>query len=125
MEPRLRKVEYYQTKAGKPPFKQWLDGLSDRIGRARIDARITRLQAGQFGKCKPVGDGVYELKDNFGPGYRIYYARDGQEIVLLLCGGDKNDQQTDIQAAKDYWADYQSRKQERTKGYDKKKHKLR
>ena len=99
--------------------------MRDRVGKARIDARITRLQTGQFGKCKPVGSGVYELKDNFGPGYRIYYAEDGQEIVLLLCGGDKGDQQTDIEAAKSYWVDYQLRKQEHMKGHGRKKGELR
>ena len=124
MEPKPRKVEYYQTKAGKAPFREWLDKLNDRVGKARIDARVTRLQAGQFGKCKSVGNGVYELKDKFGPGYRIYYAEDGQEVILLLCGGDKSDQQADIQVAKNYWTDHQLRKQERMKEHGKKEGKL-
>ena len=115
MRPRTREVEYYGTETGRRPFKEWLDGLKDRVGRARIDARITRLQAGLIGKCEPVGGGVFELKDKFGPGYRIYFAEDGRDIILLLCGGNKGSQQADIETARHYWTAYQNRKRNRSK----------
>lgn len=121
MQPRTREIEYYRTEAERAPFKEWLDGLKDRIGRAKVDARITRLQAGLLGKCEPVGDGVFELKDKFGPGYRIYFAEDRRDIILL-CGGDKGNQQADIRTAKEYWADYQQRKRRQTKSNEKKKY---
>ena len=121
MEPRLREVEFYQTEAGKLPFKEWLDGLKDRRGKARVDARITRLQAGLLGSCKPVGDGVFELKVEFGPGYRIYFVEEERGIVLLLWGGDKGNQQRDIQTAKNYWADYQARERKHNKIMKRKK----
>jgi putative addiction module killer protein len=94
------------------PFKEWLDGLKDRIAKARIDARITRLQTGHLGNCEPVGDGVFELKDRFGP---HLFAEDGRDIILLVCGGSKGDQQADIRKAKNYWAEQQSRKQKHSK----------
>jgi putative addiction module killer protein len=91
------------------------------VAKARIDARLTRLQAGLLGNCKAVGAGVFELKDDFGPGYRIYFAEDNQDLVLLLCGGDKSTQRTDIQIAKAYWADYQEKKQEQVNQHEKKR----
>ena len=121
MQPRPRNVEYYSTETGRLPFKEWLDGLKDRVTQARVDARITRIQAGLLGNCKPVGDGVFELKDDFGPGYRIYFAEHGKDIVLLLCAGDKSNQQADIGTAKNYWTDHQRRKKQ-AKSNEKKKH---
>jgi putative addiction module killer protein len=77
-----------------------------------------------LGSCKPVGDGVFELKDDFGPGYRIYFVEDGKDIILLLCAGDKSNQQTDIGTAKNYWTDHQRRKKQ-AKSNEKKKHLVR
>lgn len=74
-----------------------------------IQRRIDRLAAGNFGDHKPCGNGVWELRIDVGPGYRVYYAMDGQTVVLLLCGGDKRSQQSDIDAAVKYWNDYQRR----------------
>jgi putative addiction module killer protein len=78
------------------------------MGRKRILARVARMQQGNFGDCEPVGDGVRELRLFFGPGYRVYFAERGDEIVVLLCGGDKNSQKNDIQQAKTYWREYVS-----------------
>ncbi|MGH9632834.1 MAG: type II toxin-antitoxin system RelE/ParE family toxin [Bryobacteraceae bacterium] len=110
MEPQIREVEYYRTKDDKAPFKTWHLSLKDRKMQARVDARIARLRMGLLGKCEPVGDGVFELKDDYGPGYRFYFAEDRGRVVLLLCGGDKSSQKADIQAAKSYWEDHQQRR---------------
>ncbi len=81
-------------------FREWIDRLRDPQAIARIDARIGRLRAGNFGDVKSVGDGVSELRVHFGPGYRIYFTRSGDKIVILLCGGDKGSQSKDIRRAK-------------------------
>jgi putative addiction module killer protein len=81
-------------------FRSWLDDLRDRRAAARIAARIDRLKLGNPGDVKSVGGGVSELRIDYGPGYRLYFRRVGQEIVLLLCGGDKSTQDRDIERAK-------------------------
>ncbi len=80
-------------------FVQWLDELRDIRARARVQARIERLAAGNPGDVKPVGDGVSELRIDYGPGYRVYFTRRGNEVVILLDGGDKSTQDTDIKTA--------------------------
>ena len=81
-------------------FIQWLDRLRDRDGRARIQKRLNRIQeCGHLGVTRPVGEGVHELKLDFGPGYRVYYAVRGTEIIYLLAGGDKSTQRDDIRRA--------------------------
>jgi putative addiction module killer protein len=102
-------LRYYQTSAGEQPFIEWLQGLNDRQARARIAARLARIAVGNLGDVEPVGDGVMELRIDWGPGYRLYFARLGQVIVLLLCGGDKRTQQRDINRAKGYFEDYKAR----------------
>ena len=77
----------------------WFAGLRDERARARIDVRIKRLALGNAGDVKPVGEGVSELRIDYGPGYRVYFAQRGSEIVLLLCGGDKRRQDRDIREA--------------------------
>jgi putative addiction module killer protein len=104
---------YYQTAAGERPFVEWLAGLTDRQARARIEARLARVAAGNLGDVEPVGEGVMELRVDWGPGYRVYYSRIGQLIVLLLTGGDKRTQQEDIKRAKDYLRDYKARSKSR------------
>jgi putative addiction module killer protein len=89
-------VEVRQTTV----FSEWFAGLRDIRAKARIDARIKRLQFGLFGDVKPVGDGVSEFRVDYGPGYRVYFMRRGKEVILLLCGGDKRTQNRDIKAAK-------------------------
>lgn len=81
-------------------FADWLDGLSDQRGKARIVARLTSAEHGNFGDCAPVGEGVSEMRVHFGPGYRVYFVRHGATVYLLLCGGDKRSQRRDIEQAK-------------------------
>lgn len=81
-------------------FADWLTGMRDRQGRAKILARIDRLEDGNPGKTRSVGSGVVEMRIDFGPGYRIYYIQRGDELVLLLCGGDKSTQSAEIRLAK-------------------------
>ena len=103
-----RELVLYETADGRCPFVEWLDGLKDRRTRAIIDARLLRLEHGNLGDSRPVGDGVMELRVHAGPGYRVYFGQDGETIVVLLCGGDKGSQAQDIAAAKSYWNDYRS-----------------
>ena len=81
-------------------FASWLRDLRDRLGRAKILARIDRLDEGNPGKSRSVGAGVVEMKIDFGPGYRVYFIQRGEVVIVLLCGGDKSDQEKDIQRAK-------------------------
>ncbi|MEM9271970.1 MAG: type II toxin-antitoxin system RelE/ParE family toxin [Cyanobacteria bacterium P01_F01_bin.143] len=103
-----QEIVVYETQDGKLPFWEWLRGLKDRKGRAVIQARIERVRLGNFGNCRSVGSGVQELKIYFGPGYRVYFGRDGINIVILLCGGDKSDQKEDIVFAKELWKEYKN-----------------
>jgi putative addiction module killer protein len=89
-------IEVRQTKT----FMEWRAGLRDAVARKRIGARIDRLSFGNFGDAKPVGEGVSELRLDFGPGYRIYFVQRGDVLVILLCGGDKSAQARDIAKAK-------------------------
>lgn len=82
-----------------PGFVKWLGGLRDRSARAQIQIRITRLELGLMGDVKPVGEGVSELRVDFGPGYRLYFKQRGKELIFLLAGGDKRSQDSDIKSA--------------------------
>ena len=84
-------------------FKTWLAGLKDLRARSRIVARIVRAGQGNLGDCEPVGDGVSEMRIAYGPGYRVYFAREGEITYLLLCGGNKSSQARDILAARELW----------------------
>jgi putative addiction module killer protein len=81
-------------------FATWLSHLQDRQGRAKILSRIDRLEEGNPGKTRSVGDGIVEMKIDFGPGYRVYYIRRGEIVIVLLCGGDKSSQENDIRRAR-------------------------
>jgi putative addiction module killer protein len=81
-------------------FSVWVNGLRDSEARARIASRIDRLTLGNFGDSKSIGEGVSELRINYGPGYRLYFTKRGSVIVILLCGGDKSSQSRDIARAK-------------------------
>lgn len=100
-------VIVYRTAAGREPFTDWLNGLRDPATRRRILKRLLRLEHGHYGDFKPVG-GVNELRFFFGAGYRVYFAEDGDTVVVLLCGGDKDSQRRDIESAQAYWQEYQT-----------------
>lgn len=102
-------ITEYTDEAGESPFSGWMRQVNDAQALARIDARIGRLVEGLFGDCKPVGEGVWELKVNWGPGYRVYYARAGRRVILILCAGDKRGQRTDIKRAIRLWQDWKRR----------------
>ena len=99
-------IRHYLTESGKDPFQQWLDELTDQKGRVVVQRRIDRIVNGNFGDHKFCRDGVWELRIDFGPGYRVYYGREGKTIILLLCGGSKRTQSAEINQAVRYWRDY-------------------
>ncbi len=107
MDPIARKAQNYLTAAEKSPFREWVTSRHvDGEIRGRINARIRRIEEfANYGDCEPVGDGVFELRLDTGPGYRIYFGIDEGEVILLL-GGIKKTQETDIVKAKEYWSDY-------------------
>lgn len=83
--------------------------MADRQAKARVLTRLQRMATGNLGDCKPVQDGVWELRIDYGPGYRVYYGQAGDKLLLLLIGGDKRKQQADIAKAVDYWHDWKRR----------------
>ena len=93
------------TEPGRSPFAEWFDAL-DAVTAARVDRYIRRLEAGNFGSAKPLREGVFELRLDFGPGYRVYFGRDGQTVIVLLGGGSKRRQDADIAAAVERWKRY-------------------
>ena len=99
----------YQLEDTRTPITEWLSSLRDARARAQIEVRFRRVSAGNFGDCKSVGEGISELRIDIGSGYRVYYGKHGLELVLLLCGGNKGSQQSDIALAKTYWADWKRR----------------
>jgi putative addiction module killer protein len=109
VEGREREVLYYKTVAGRSPFRESRNRITDDDTRAAVDARIARLRGGNFGDSKPIGEGAAENRIHVGAGYRIYYGIDGEDVVLL-CAGDKSTQDRDIAMAKDHWKDYKKRK---------------
>jgi putative addiction module killer protein len=110
-----RSIEIYEQADGKRPYENWLNNLKDKMARARIRARIDKVATGNFGDCKSIDKGIFELRLNFGPGFRIYYAFKNETIVILLIGGDKSSQSKDIEKAKVYWNDFQERADEKSK----------
>jgi putative addiction module killer protein len=102
-------IRQYQTPEGKVPMAEWLSSVRDRVAVHRIVARLDRLSLGLRGDRKSVGAGVYELRIDHGPGYRLYFGQDSDVLVLLLCGGTKRTQNRDIETAHAYWKDYQAR----------------
>jgi len=105
-------IEYYKTAADIKPFKEWLEGLRDIDGRAKIRIRLDRVRQGNLGDHKHVENGVWELRIDYGPGYRVYYGKDGNRLVLLLIGGDKRTQRRDIETTVTYLQDYEARKEQ-------------
>ena len=101
-----RELEIYRDPNGQAPYIEWFESIQDLKTRTRIQDRIDRIESGNLGDYKPIGDGVFELRFRSGPGYRIYFGQVGNTIVLLLCGGDKSSQSRDIERAKSYWQEY-------------------
>lgn len=107
-----KNLRNYVTSSGKVPFLEWLNNFKDPVTRLRIRRRLDRLELGNMGDCKSVGEGVSELRLAFGPGYRIYFAEKDDVIIILLCGGDKSSQLKDIKTAKIYWHELEERSNE-------------
>ena len=107
-----RSAKQYETEDGKVPFKEWIAGLNDGRAQAKITKAVTQMEAGNFGDHKPItdGNGLHERRIDYGPGYRVYYITEGNELIILFAGSDKSDQQKMINKAKEYLGDYQARK---------------
>ena len=93
------------TETGRSAFAEWFEGL-DAVTAAQVDRYVRRLEAGNFGAAKPLREGVFELRLDFGPGCRVYYGRDGKNVIILLGGGSKRRQDADIAAAVERWKRY-------------------
>ena len=102
-------LRYYLAGDGKSPFEQWYSGL-DTAAEAKVAVALARLEQGNLSNVKPVGEGVLEYRIDWGPGYRVYFGRDGEVLVILLTGGTKKRQQRDIDTAKALWTDYKRRR---------------
>lgn len=103
-----KQILIYADEYDHEPYRNWIDNLKDKKNQQRIRTRIRRLAEGLYGDCHSVGNGILELRIFFGSGYRVYFGEDADNIVILLCGGDKDSQNQDIKNAKEYWKDYQN-----------------
>ncbi len=108
MEAQPRQIQRYLTPDGRIPFNEWLASLRNLKAVTKIEARLLRMENGNLGNYRSVGEGVFELRIDYGPGYRVYFGQLGSTIVLLLCGGDKSTQDQDIRIAQQYWQNYRS-----------------
>ncbi|WP_226702110.1 type II toxin-antitoxin system RelE/ParE family toxin [Microbulbifer elongatus] len=102
-------INEYTDEHGKSPYADWLRELRDPKAKAKVIMQVDRMELGLFGDSQPIGAGLSELRIHYGPGYRVYYGKEGQQIYLLLCGGDKSTQSSDIQQAKIYWQEHKRR----------------
>ena len=109
---KFREARNYRIANGKSPFEEWFKNLKDVAGKARVAVRIERAEKGNFGTYRDLKDGLFELKDLFGPGYRVYFGLDKGELIILLVGGSKRSQSRDIAKARNYLADYLRRTKE-------------
>ncbi len=101
-----REIRKLELQSGLVPFDEWFDSLRDQRMQAAVDARLVRVRAGNFGDCKSVGSGLFELRIALGTGFRVYYGLHGQQIVVLLGGGDKSSQTRDIRRAQQLWQQF-------------------
>src|SRR4026207_2081000 len=108
----MPEIRYYVAPGGRQPFAEWFAGL-EPVTRAKVAGAVARLEQGNISGVKSVGEGVLELRIDFGPGYRVYFGRDGDALVILLTGGTKKRQQRDIDAARVSWPDYTQTKRGR------------
>lgn len=99
-------IRVYRGQRSRSPFSKWLASQKDKRTVAIIQARLNRIRLGNFGDTKRLGDGVEELRIDIGPGYRIYFGRDGRAVVVLLCAGSKQTQRKDIETARALWREY-------------------
>src|SRR4051812_15611733 len=104
----MLEIRYYVAADGLQPFAKWFAGL-DPIARAKVTVAIVRLEQGNLSNVKSIGEGVLEYRIDFGPGYRVYFGRDGDKLIILLTGGTKKRQQRDIATAHACWQDYKQR----------------
>src|SRR5215470_16443275 len=104
-------IHEYRHRSGRSPFREWYDRLNAEAGR-KVTTALYRVGLGNFSNAKSVGGGVYECKVNFGPGYRVYFGKEGEQIIILLGGGTKQRQQNDINVALERWEDYKQRKKQ-------------
>jgi putative addiction module killer protein len=106
-------LRFYTRADGVVPFREWVLRLRDKQTRFRINQRLSRLRLDNLGDHKSIGGGLWELRLDFGPGFRIYYGVDDQTVIVLLSGGDKSTQAKDIRIAREHWQDYLRRKEEK------------
>ena len=106
----LNRINEYTDEQDKSPYAEWLASLRDARARARVIMQVDRMELGLFGDSEPVGDGLSEVKIHYGPGYRVYYGKEGPDAYVLLCGGHKSTQSKDIKRAKTYWQEHKRRK---------------
>ncbi len=106
-------IREYITAQGGSPYARWFDGLNARAA-AKVATALVRIEQGNLSGAKGVGAGVSEYRIDFGPGYRVYFGRDGDTLIILLCGGTKKRQQKDIVLAQDLWREYKQRKRQET-----------
>ncbi|ARN75969.1 type II toxin-antitoxin system RelE/ParE family toxin [Oceanicoccus sagamiensis] len=102
-------VYEYRDIFGRSPYARWLKHLRDPRAKAKIILQVDKMELGLFADVEPIGEGLSELRIHYGPGYRIYFGKQGRLVYLLLCGGDKSSQSQDIKKAKARWHDYQRR----------------
>ena len=102
-------VREYTQESGRSPYADWFNRLNSQAA-AKVSTALLRIEYGNLSNVKSVGGGVYEYRINFGPGYRLYFGKEGEKLIILLLGGDKKRQAKDIQKAHDYWQDYKKRK---------------
>ena len=107
-------INEYTDARGKSPYASWLNGLRDARAKAKIILQVDKMELGLFGDSEPIGEGLSELRIHYGPGYRVYYGKESNEVYLLLCGGDKSTQSKDIRNVKAYWNDHKQRHRDGT-----------
>ena len=106
----MKQIINFRTQSGSEPFADWLMSINDKVSRAKVRAFIDRVALGGSRKnVEHVGDGVFEFKVDFGPGFRIYFGEQGRELIVLLVGGTKRRQQRDVDLAKEYWREYHAK----------------
>ena len=102
-------IEYYLDENGKNSFHDWVESFRDGKTRSILFGRLARVRVGNLGRCESLGQGIFELKIDYGPGYRIYFGYKNLQIVLILLGGEKSTQRKDILKAQAFWTDYRRR----------------